>query len=348
MTVRYHTRNGKREPTYDCQGLRIQQAGAISQDVPRAGIDAAIGTLLVELMTPLTLEVTLAVQEELTARAVDADRLRQQQVERARYEMELARRRYMHVDPANRLVAASLEAEWNEALRSLAAAQEAYERGRAADRQAIDEAQRAAEVRFARLFNTTPFALAIVDVAGRILSANASFLRLFGGISRPEDGERRLISSVVADTDFAALERADHERKAGERVENRQEDGDADCPAGGVGEQHRAHVTAWWAEVFGGPAEYTEKLGGYERMLAHHRGLAITSEQRFRFASLMSLAADDAGLPADPEFRAAFVGYLEWGTRLAQHNSQTGGDVVEHAPVPRWGWGVAPPYQPLA
>ena len=71
-----------------------------------------------------------------------------------------------------------------------------------------DEAQRAAEVRFARLFNTTPFALAIVDVAGRILSANASFLRLFGGISRPEDGERRLISSVVADTDFAALERA--------------------------------------------------------------------------------------------------------------------------------------------
>jgi hemoglobin len=60
----------------------------------------------------------------------------------------------------------------------------------------------------------------------------------------------------------------------------------------------------------------------------------------------MSVAADDAGLPADPEFRAALVGYLEWDTRLAMHNSQPGADVVQQAPVPRWGWGVAPPYQP--
>ena len=74
--------------------------------------------------------------------------------------------------------------------------------------------------------------------------------------------------------------------------------------------------------------------------------LGITPEQRFRFASLMSLAADDAGLPDDPEFRAALVGYLEWGTRIAQHNSRPDAEVVEHAPVPRWGWGVAPPYQP--
>ena len=83
-------------------------------------------------------------------------------------------------------------------------------------------------------------------------------------------------------------------------------------------------------------------------MLDHHRGLAITSEQRFRFASLMSLAADDVPLPDDPEFRAAFIGYLEWGTRLALHNSQPGAAVVEEAPVPRWGWGVAPPYDPGA
>jgi hemoglobin len=81
-------------------------------------------------------------------------------------------------------------------------------------------------------------------------------------------------------------------------------------------------------------------------MLAHHRDLGITPEQRFRFASLMSLAADDADLPGDPEFRAAFVSYLEWGTRLAMHNSLPGADIVRQAPVPRWGWGVAPPYQP--
>jgi hemoglobin len=96
----------------------------------------------------------------------------------------------------------------------------------------------------------------------------------------------------------------------------------------------------------GGSADYTGRLGGYEAMLAHHRNLDITPEQRFRFASLMSLAADDAGLPDDPEFRAALVGYLEWGTRIAMHNSRTGAEVVEHAPVPQWGWGVAPPYRP--
>ena len=78
-------------------------------------------------------------------------------------------------------------------------------------------------------------------------------------------------------------------------------------------------------------------------MLAHHRELGITAVQRFRFAPLMSLAADDADLPADPEFRAALVGYLEWGTRLAVSNSQPGADVVQQAPVPHWGRGVAPP-----
>jgi hemoglobin len=114
---------------------------------------------------------------------------------------------------------------------------------------------------------------------------------------------------------------------------------------GGVGEEHREHVVAWWCEVFGGPARYSEELGGYEHMLHKHRDLAITPEQRFRFASLMSLAADDARLPEDPEFRSALVAYLEWGTRLAQANSQPGAAVVEHAPVPRWGWGEAPPFQ---
>ncbi len=115
---------------------------------------------------------------------------------------------------------------------------------------------------------------------------------------------------------------------------------------GGVADAHRDHVAAWWTEVFGGPRRYTEELGGYESMLAHHRGLGITPEQRFRFASLMSLAADDAGLPDDPEFRSALVAYLEWGTRLALHNSQPDAEAAQHAPVPRWGWGEAPPYRP--
>ena len=115
---------------------------------------------------------------------------------------------------------------------------------------------------------------------------------------------------------------------------------------GGVHLEHRRSVAMWWIEVFGGPADYTEQLGGYQRMVNKHRELGITDEQRFRFASLMSLAADDAGMPSDPEFRSALVAYLEWGTRLALGNSQPGAPVMEHAPVPWWGWGEAPPYQP--
>jgi hemoglobin len=115
---------------------------------------------------------------------------------------------------------------------------------------------------------------------------------------------------------------------------------------GRVTEEHRRHVTLWWSEVMGGPARYTEDHGGYEHMLAKHRGLAITAEQRLRFVTLLSRAADLAELPADPEFRAALMGYAEWGTRLAVQNSQPGAEVTQHAPVPRWGWGVAPPYRP--
>ena len=115
---------------------------------------------------------------------------------------------------------------------------------------------------------------------------------------------------------------------------------------GRVSEEHRDHVTTWWAEVMGGPASYTSQHGGYEHMLAKHRGLGITDELRLRFVTVLSRAADTAGLPNDPEARAAIMGYAEWGSRLALHNSQSDADVVEHAPVPRWGWGVAPPFQP--
>ena len=116
--------------------------------------------------------------------------------------------------------------------------------------------------------------------------------------------------------------------------------------AGTVSERHREHVTDWWAEVMGGPATYTDEHGGYENMLARHHNLGITPEMRLRFVTLLSRAADDVDLPSDPEFRAAIMGYAEWGTRLALHNSQPGAQTAPHAPVPRWGWGVAPPYTP--
>jgi hemoglobin len=114
----------------------------------------------------------------------------------------------------------------------------------------------------------------------------------------------------------------------------------------GMDPEHPRHVAAWLAEVFGGPPRYTEELGGYPHMLGKHRGLAITEPQRRRWVNLICDAADDADLPRDPEFRSAFLAYVEWGTRLALHNSQPGAQPPPGAPVPRWGWGEAPPYNP--
>jgi hemoglobin len=110
-------------------------------------------------------------------------------------------------------------------------------------------------------------------------------------------------------------------------------------------EDHPHHVALWLGEVFGGPPTYTEDHGGYPHMLSKHRGLAITEEQRARWVQLVTPAADEAGLPSDPEFRSALMAYVEWGTRIALTNSQEGATPPAKAPVPRWGWGEAPPYE---
>jgi DNA invertase Pin-like site-specific DNA recombinase len=143
MTLRYHLRRGQQIPDYVCQGARVRAAEPVCQHVPGAAIDRTIGDLLIAAMTPLALEITLAVQAELQARTDEADRLRYKKVEHARYETDLARRRYLHVDPANRLVADSLEADWNEKLRALSDAQAEYERQREADRLSLSDEHRA-------------------------------------------------------------------------------------------------------------------------------------------------------------------------------------------------------------
>jgi hypothetical protein len=86
-----------------------------------------------------TLELSLAVQQELQGRLGEADCLRKQQVERVHYKADLARQRFMNVDPNNRLVASTLEAKWNERLRALTDAQEQYEQQRIIDRKILDE-----------------------------------------------------------------------------------------------------------------------------------------------------------------------------------------------------------------
>ena len=95
--------------------------------------------MLLEILTPWALEVALVVQQELQQRLDEADQLRRQHVERARYDADLARDRFMQVDPKNRLVADTLEANWNERLRALTDAQEQYERQRQADHAVLDQ-----------------------------------------------------------------------------------------------------------------------------------------------------------------------------------------------------------------
>jgi hypothetical protein len=152
MAVRYHSRPGQLVPDYVCQREGIEHGEPVCQHIPGAAIDEAIGNLLVEAVTPITLEVALAVQQELQSRLDEAGRLRQQQVERAGYDAELARRRYLRVDPDNRLVADSLEADWNGKLKLLAEAQQVCEQQRAQDRKLLDEQQRAAVLSLATDF----------------------------------------------------------------------------------------------------------------------------------------------------------------------------------------------------
>ncbi len=142
MTVRYHTRDARRVPDYVCQRDGIEHGEPLCQSIKGEPIDKTISALLLQTMTPMALDVALTVQQEIQARQDEVDRLRQKQVERARYEADLAQRRYMHVDPANRLVADELEAEWNNKLRTLNEAREHYERMRKQDHLLMDEAQR--------------------------------------------------------------------------------------------------------------------------------------------------------------------------------------------------------------
>src|SRR5580704_303317 len=184
MTVRYHSRHGQLVPDYLCQREGIEHGEPICQHIPGGAIDEKLGDLLVEALTPVTIDVALAVQRELQSHLDEADRLRQQQVERARYEAELARRRYLRVDPDNRLVADSLEADWNGKLKLLTEAQEVCERQRTEDRKLIDDQQRAA-----------------------ILALSTTFPRLWRDPTTPDREKKRMIRLLLEDV---TLLRDDH------------------------------------------------------------------------------------------------------------------------------------------
>jgi hypothetical protein len=162
-------------PDYVCRE-DVVRGGKKCQQIPGAGIDEAISELLVEAVSPLALEVALAVQQEIQSRLEEADRLRRTQVERARYEANLAQRRYMQVDPGNRLVADALEADWNHKLRALAEAQQEYERQHRADSEMLDAEKRS-----------------------QILALATNFPRLWRDPNTPDRERKRMAHLILED-----------------------------------------------------------------------------------------------------------------------------------------------------
>ncbi|MHB8431728.1 MAG: recombinase family protein, partial [Acidimicrobiales bacterium] len=143
MTVNYHKRRGGLVPDYCCQGEGISTATPPCQNICGSGVDASVAALVLAELDAVAVEAAFKVSTELTSRAAEADRIRAAAVERARYAADAARRRYLAVDPANRLVADALEADWNHKLRELTDAQVDYERAQEAGAAPLSDAQQA-------------------------------------------------------------------------------------------------------------------------------------------------------------------------------------------------------------
>ena len=198
LTVRYHTRRGLRLPTYVCVRGKVERGELSCHTVAGRALDAAISKLVTDIVTPAALEVAIEVQQELEARIDEADRLRLKAVKRAQYQADLARRRFMRVDPDNRLVADSLEADWNDKLRAVAQARDECERQRQQDRLVIDR-----------------------EARNRVLSLATDFPSLWSNPSTPDRERKRMLALIVEDITLLKGDGAvtTHVRFKGGRIE---------------------------------------------------------------------------------------------------------------------------------
>jgi hypothetical protein len=184
MRVRYQELAASLAPYYQCAEESVRRAGKPCQSIRGCDIDAAISALLLETVAPAALEVALAVQDEIAGRIEEADALRRSQLDRARYEAELARRRYLKVDPDNRLVADTLEADWNEHLRRLDALQQEHDRQRKADQGLLNDEARA-----------------------RILALSADFPRVWNDPRTAPVERKRMIALLIEDVTLVRAEK---------------------------------------------------------------------------------------------------------------------------------------------
>jgi DNA invertase Pin-like site-specific DNA recombinase len=184
MRARYREQRGKLESWYVCDRVTDARAQPNCQSIAGPPIDDALGRLVTEKMTPAAVDLALEIRREIEARYDEADQLRCRAIERAQIDADLAQRRFMMVDPGNRLVADSLEGDWNEKLRALANARDERERGRHEDQIVIDEALRE-----------------------RLVVMTTDFERLWAEPSTPNRERKRMLAYVVEDVTLVKVPR---------------------------------------------------------------------------------------------------------------------------------------------
>jgi DNA invertase Pin-like site-specific DNA recombinase len=182
LGIRYATRRGKQEAWYVCDRAHSSLGEPHCQSIAGAPIDEAIGELVAEKMTPAAVELALEIRREIEAQYEEADRLRCRAIERARIEADLAQRRYMLVDPSNRLVADTLEGEWNEKLRALAKAEAERQRARQEDQLVLDAA-----------------------IRDRLVAMTTDFKTLWRDPALPNRERKRLLAYIIEDVTLIKL-----------------------------------------------------------------------------------------------------------------------------------------------
>lgn len=198
MRVHYELLDGRLRQYYLCNEAVVRHAGKHCQWARGTAVDEAVSALLLQTVAPAAIEVALAVQQEIAQRVSQAAALREAQLQRARYEAELARRRYLKVDPENRLVADALEADWNARLRQLDTLQREHERQHAGDRTLLDEAARE-----------------------RIMALASDFPRVWNDERTSAVERKRMLALLVEDVTLFVGERIDiHVRWRGGRTQS--------------------------------------------------------------------------------------------------------------------------------
>lgn len=102
--------------------------------------------------------------------------------------------------------------------------------------------------------------------------------------------------------------------------------------------QHVERLAAYWAEVMGGPPRYSESCGDHSGMLTMHAGNGDMTDLGRRFVECFVHAADDANLPADPEFREALRAYMRWAVDEVLSYPERDATIPANAPMPHWSW----------